>query len=80
MSLRAAFPPSVRGVGGVDYASRTNTQTGIGTQKLSDKIMVLYIYIYIYIYTHTQRVLVGKPEGNRLLERSRRRWAENITR
>ena len=25
------------------------------------------------------RVLVGKPEGRRLLERPRRRWADNIT-
>jgi len=25
------------------------------------------------------RVLVGKPEGRRLLERPRRRWVDNIT-
>ena len=25
------------------------------------------------------RVLLGKPEGKRLLERSRRRWVDNIT-
>jgi len=36
--------------------------------------MYMYNYIYIYIY----RVLVGKPEGSRPLERPRRRWVNNI--
>jgi hypothetical protein len=33
-----------------------------------------YIYIHIYIY----RIMVGKPEGKRPLERPRRRWVDNI--
>jgi hypothetical protein len=34
---------------------------------------------YTYIYTHSMhRVLVGKPEGKRPLERPRRRWEDNI--
>jgi hypothetical protein len=32
------------------------------------------VYIYIYIY----RILVGMPEGKRLLGRPRRRWVDNI--
>jgi hypothetical protein len=40
-------------------------------------------YIYIYICTHGEgkgvyRVLVGRPEGKRLLGRYRRRWDDNI--
>jgi hypothetical protein len=30
---------------------------------------------YAYVY---KRILVGKPEGKRPLERPRRRWANNI--
>ena len=33
----------------------------------------IYIYIYIYIY-----ILTGKPTGKRPLEKSRRRWDDNI--
>jgi hypothetical protein len=28
--------------------------------------------------TNTNKILVGKPEGNRPLERPRRRWEDNI--
>jgi hypothetical protein len=40
-----------------------------------------HIYIYIYLLRerrYAYRVLAGKPERRRLLERPRHRWEDNI--
>ena len=47
------------------------------------KILSLFIpnvcsYIEVMYLTGVHRVLVGKPEGKRPLERPRRRWEDNI--
>ena len=56
--------------------------------KLINALYVSYVYVYMFCSSYTgrrmgeergvYRVLVGKPEGRRLLGRPRRRWVVNI--
>jgi hypothetical protein len=44
----------------------------------SQFLYIFPIIIIISIFYRVYRVLVGKPEGNNPLGRSRRRWEDNI--
>jgi hypothetical protein len=40
--------------------------------------LIHFILIYSFIYLFNHRVLVGKPDGKRPLEKPKRRWEDNI--